>query len=140
MDNPENTNVPPPIIPSPPPVVSDFEDKRSFSKQAAWFSVLAPLVNFIVNVSFRPETRGSWIGQMILGCTCALIILAAFVFGIVALVNTRKVGKEGIFGKALAGVIINGILIFFIAISIPAFKRAVENTREKEQQRMEQNR
>ena len=76
--------------------------------------------------------------MMILGCTAILLILAGFVLGIVALVQTKKHGKEGIFGKAIAGVCVNGLLIALMLISIPGLIKAVERAKEKQRQRLQQ--
>jgi hypothetical protein len=76
--------------------------------------------------------------MVVLGGTSILLILAGFVLGIVALIGTRKHGRKGIFGKAVAGISINGILILFMLISIPAFKKMAEQAKEMRRQRMEQ--
>ena len=76
--------------------------------------------------------------MIILGGTCTLFILLGFVFGIVALVGMKKHGKKGILGKAVAGVCINGFIIFLMLIAIPTFVRAARHAREMQQQEMEQ--
>ena len=75
---------------------------------------------------------------MVLGGICILLILAGFVFGIVALFGTRKHGTKGILGPAIAGVCINGILMGFMVIGIFGFINAAERAKEKQQQGIEQ--
>jgi hypothetical protein len=60
------------------------------------------------------------------------------VFGIVALVGTKRHGRKGIFGRAVAGICINGIVILLMLVSIPVFKKMAENAKAVRQQRMEQ--
>jgi hypothetical protein len=129
-------DTPPIIPPTPPPLISAVPPANSFARQAALFSLLAPVVSIGINLFGQQGVQGNRIGMIILGGTCTLIILAGFVLGIVALFGTKKHGRKGIFGRAIAGICINGILILFMLIAIPTFKKAAE--REKEPQLMEQ--
>ena len=76
--------------------------------------------------------------MIVLGATSALLILAGFVLGIVALIGTKKHGKKGIFGRAIAGICINGVIILLMLIAIPSFIKAAQRAKETQQQRMEQ--
>jgi hypothetical protein len=131
-------NTPPPIIPQTPPLPSEIPTGNSFARQAASFSLLAPLFSIGINIFGHQAVQGSRIGMIILGGTCTLLILLGFVFGIVALVGMKKHGKKGILGKAVAGVCINGAIIFLMLIAIPTFIQAARHARERRQQRMEQ--
>jgi len=132
-------NTPPPIIPqAPPPLVSAAPPASSFARQAALFSLLAPFVGIGINIVGSQPIRGNRIGMIVLGATCTLLILAGFVFGVVALLGTKKHGRKGIFGKAIAGICINGIIICFMLIAIPGFIKAAERAKEMQRQRMEQ--
>ena len=75
---------------------------------------------------------------MVLGGTCTLLILLGFVFGVVALIGTKKHGKKGIFGRAIAGICINGVIVFFMLIAIPGFIKAAQRAREMQRQQTEQ--
>jgi hypothetical protein len=61
-----------------------------------------------------------------------------FIFAIIALSGVRRHGKRGIFGCAIAGLIINAIIIALMIISIPIFKKMAERAKEIQQQKMEQ--
>lgn len=131
-------NTPPPIIPQAPPLISAALPASSFARQAALFSFLAPFVSIGTNFVGQQAVQGNRIGMLVLGGTCTLLILAGFVFGIVGLVGAKKHGREGIFGRAIAGVCINGIIILFMLISIPGFIKAAERAKERQRMRMEQ--
>jgi len=114
----------PPINPqTPPPLAAAVSTGSSFPKQAALFSLLAPLVSIVVNLVGHQAVQGNRAGMIVLGCACTLLILLVFVFGIVALVGMRKHGMRGILGKAVAGVCINGVIILLMMIAIPTFLR-----------------
>ena len=131
-------NTPPPIVPqTPPPLIPIAPSANSFARQAALFSLLAPFVSIGINIFGHQAVQGNGVAMILLGGTCTLLILAGFVLGIVALVGTRKRGTKGILGKAIAGICINGIIIFFMLIAIPVFMKAAERAREKQQPGME---
>ena len=129
-------NTPPPIIPqtAPPPLPSAAQTSNSFARQAALFSLLAPFVAIGINIFGHQAVQGNRVGMIVLGGTCTLLILLGFVFGIVALIGMRKHGKKGILGKAITGVCINGVIIFFMLIAIPTFIRAARHAREMQRQ------
>lgn len=76
--------------------------------------------------------------MLVLGLTGTLLILLGFIFGIMALAATRRHGRRGVFGKAIAGTCINGLLILFMLLSIHGLIRAAQQARELQRQRMEQ--
>jgi hypothetical protein len=102
------------------------------------FSLLAPFVGIGISVFGQQSVQGNRVGMIVLGGTCTLLILAGFVLGIVALMGTRQHGRKGIFGRAIAGICINGVLILFMLIAIPGFIKAAERAKEMQRQRMEQ--
>jgi hypothetical protein len=126
---------PPPIAaPAPPPAKS-----ASFASQAATFSLVAPLLCIGMNVFAGETVHGNRIAMMVLGGTCALLIIAGLVLGIVALFATRRHGRKGILGKAVAGVCINGIIVALMVLTIPAMTRAARHARAMQNQSSEQN-
>lgn len=130
---------PPPIIPqTPSPLVPVASPDSSFARQAALFSLLAPFIGIGMNIFGQQAVQGNRIAMIILGGTSILLYLAGFVFGIVALVGTKRHGRKGIFGRAVAGICINGIVILLMLVSIPVFKKMAENAKAVRQQRMEQ--
>jgi len=124
-------NTQPPLIPAAPPA-------SSFTRQAALFSVLAPFISFVLGIVSGQVVQGNRISMIVLGGTSIVLILAGFVCGIVALIGTKKHGKKGIFGRAIAGICINGIIILLMLIAIPSFIKAAQRAKEMQQQRMEQ--
>lgn len=130
----------PPIIPqaTPPPLPDAAPTGNSFARQAAWFSLLAPFVAIGVNIVGQQAVQGNGAGMIVLGGAGTLLILLGFVFGVVALFGMKKQGKKGILGKALAGVCINGVILFLMLIAIPTFIRAARHAREMPPQSAEQ--
>jgi ABC-type molybdate transport system permease subunit len=129
---------PPPVIPPSPPTIPGHSPRASFAKQAATFSLLAPFVGMGVNIFTQLGAREHPIALAIVGGTAVLLILAGFVLGIVALVQMKKYGKQGIFWKAIAGICINGLLIAAMLISIPGLKKAAERAKEMQRQKLQQ--
>jgi hypothetical protein len=132
--NPNNIrymNIPPPIIPASSP-------PGALPKQAATFSLVAPFISFAIGIFLPPQVRGSRIGMIVLGLTSILLIISGLILGIVALAATKRHGRVGIFGKALAGTCINGLLVLSMLASIPALRRASENAKAMQRQHMEQ--
>jgi hypothetical protein len=126
------------VQPPPIPVQVQRAEGGGFARQAATFSIAAPIVAIALNWFSREAVRGNRIGMMIVGCTVILLILSGFVLGIVALVQMKKDGREGVLGKAIAGVCINGLLIALMLVAIPVFILAVEHAKEIQRQRQEE--
>lgn len=123
----------PPIIPQSsrlPP------SKKPFAFQAAQASLLAPLVtiglSIIANVGM--SNQATPLARIIVGLVCVIFILLGFGLGIIALMGVRRHGKKEIFGRAIAGICINGILVAFMIISIPRLMRAAERAKQMRQQ------
>jgi hypothetical protein len=131
-----NMNTPPPI-PSLLPVIT-ADASRAFAKQAATVSLAAPFVGMGVNILSQQAIQGNRAAMVIVGCTAMLLIVAGFLLGIMALVQTKRYGRQGIFGKAIAGVCINGLLIGLMLISIPGLKKAAERAKEIQRERLQQ--
>lgn len=111
---------------------------NSFPSQAATFSIIAPLVAIGISIFLQPQVRGNRWGMMIFGAASILLIVLGLVFGIVALVGTKRHGRQGIFGKAVAGTCICGTLTLLMLISIPGLMKAAERAKAMQRQRMEQ--
>lgn len=122
----------PPPIPAPPPPPSPFP------RQAAIFSLCAPFVSFAIGIFVQPQVRGMRLAMIILGLLQMLLILSGLILGITALLSTKRYGRAGVFGKAIAGTCINGLLVLLMLISIPALMKAKEKAKSMQRQRMEQ--
>jgi hypothetical protein len=119
-----------------PPTLSS---NNSFPKQAATFSVYAPFLSFAIGIFLQPLVHGERAAMIILGLLSTLLILVGLILGIVALAATRRHGRTGIFGKAIAGTIINGLLVLLILASIPGMMKAMERAKAMQEQQTEQN-
>lgn len=76
--------------------------------------------------------------MIVLGLTSMLLIISGLVLGIVALIATKRQGRAGIFGKALAGTLINGLLVLAMLSGIPGLIKAMERAKARQQQQIEQ--
>jgi hypothetical protein len=125
------------IQPPPIPVKAESSDDGwQFARQAATFSLVAPFVAIALNWFTREAVRGNPVGKMIVGCTVTLLIISGFILGVIALLRTKKCGNEGILGKAIAGVCINGLFIAAMLIGFHVFtKMYIERTNERQRQR-----
>ena len=100
---------------SEPPILEVSPVSNRFAKFAAVFSILAPLIA-IFSFAFLFEYLKSH-GHTTLAAISVLVlfafllIISALVFGIVALAMTRHQERKGIFGKALIGICLNGLLL-----------------------------
>ena len=116
-------NAVPPIISQQPPPLPP--SKKPFAFQAAQASLLAPAIAFgigiVVNVGLSGQS--SPLVGIITGSVSILLIVSGFIFGVIALAGIPRHGKKGIFGRGIAGICINGILIALMIISIPMYKK-----------------
>ena len=127
-----------PAPPTPPQLPTSVRPVSSFPRQAATFSMVAPFVAIGISIFLQPQLRGNRWGMMILGVTSMLLIVLGLVLGIVALVGTKRHGRQGIFGKAMTGTCICGILTLLMLISIPALMKAAQRAKAMQRQRMDQ--
>jgi hypothetical protein len=128
-------NTPPPVPPqTPPPVIPECPPANSFARQAALCSVIAPFISFGIGIFGQQAVQGNRAAAVILGGVSMLLILAGFIFGIVALFGMKKHGPKGILGKALAGICINGFLILMMLIAIPMFMRMAQQAKAAQSQ------
>ncbi|EEF60872.1 hypothetical protein Cflav_PD4041 [Pedosphaera parvula Ellin514] len=119
-------------------MVTPSQPRSSFPKQAAAFSLFAPLVSFSIGIFVQPQVRGIRLAMMVFGLLQMLMIISGLVLGIIALIATKRHGREGIFGKAITGTCINGLLVLVMLLCIPGLMKAVERAKALQKQRMEQ--
>jgi hypothetical protein len=131
--------LPPPIPTStPPPPLPSAKRAPNSIRQAALFSVWAPFIGMGVNIFVQAPLRGNRMALAIVGGTAMLLIFSGFIAGIVALVGTKKHGKEGIFGRAIAGICINGVLMALMLLSIPGLMKAAQRAKAAQQKRAQE--
>jgi len=124
----------PPQIPA---KVESSDDGWYFARQAANFSLAAPFIAMVLNWFSRDEVRRNRGSMLIVGGICMLLIVSGFILGVIALVRTKKCGREGIFGKAITGVCINGLYIAAILVGfhmLTKFAIDLENDRQRQRQ------
>jgi len=126
------------IQPPPIPVkVESSDEGYSFARQAATFSLAAPFVAMAVTGFSREAIRGNRVAMIIVGGTNIVFIVSGFILGVIALLRTKKCGREGIFGKAITGVCINGFFIAAMLISFHGLTKyyiELENDRQRQRQ------
>jgi len=131
-------DTPPPLPKSPPQLPASVRPVSSFPSQAATFSLIAPFVAIGISIVLQPQVRGNRWAMMILGATSMLLIVLGLVFGILALIGSRRHGRQGIFGKAMTGTCICGILTLLMFLSLPGLMRAAGRARAMQRERMMQ--
>ena len=124
-------NVPPPL----PQITSPEANPNPFARQAALFCLLAPFVGIAVNAAVRAMRQGSsapidpQIG-MLVGLVSLGLIVLGLIFGIVALAGMRTHGRQGIFGRAVIGILLNGLLLGLVVVGfISSAKKAKDRAK-----------
>jgi len=96
----------------PPPKQYTQEPTTPFAEHAAKFSLYAPVAVFLVGCCmFGNKDRG--VGLALAGLS-VLLITAGLCLGIFAVVSVKKYGPERILGRAISGIILNGIALAMI--------------------------
>ena len=122
--------------PQPMPVEVDRTKGERFAMQAAWYSLTTPLVAMALSWFCGEEVRRNHVSMMIVGSITNLLLVSGFILGVIALYRTKKCGREGIFGKAIAGVCINGLFIAGILITLHLLtKYSIDLANERQKQR-----
>ena len=107
---------------------------QPFAKQAATFSLLAPLISIFIGIFGQQQVRGNRAAMMILGLASTLLILLGLILGIAALVSSKRHGVQGVRGRAIAGTCICGILTLLMLLSIPVMIRVGQRAKERQRQ------
>jgi MFS family permease len=97
------------------------------ARYAARFSFAAPFVAYLIFIIIHQsrtlseaQTGWLWIVSMALAvCVLAFPILG-FIVGAIALVATKRYGRKGIFGMAVAGTVLCGIYILIVILALVA--------------------
>jgi predicted membrane protein len=96
---------------------AENQPSPTFTHQAAKASWIAPLVVIALFV-FGHQVAA----RVILELIALVLIVAGICLGIAALFGIRKHGRKGIFAPALAGLILNGLLLFIFITNFVAAK------------------
>lgn len=119
-------NQPPPLDPLPPIMTPKFQRERTSAVSAARFSLWAPVLtipaNLVTAVALGgAQGAGRYLSAVTHTGVTTLVIVVGFGLGWFALLKARRVGRECIFGRAVAGIVINGLLLLslgFVAFQI----------------------
>jgi hypothetical protein len=91
-----------------------------FTRLTAVLSLLAPFAVVFICVflfGFLQSHGGTRLTTIaLIGLLPLLLIILGLVFGIIALTQTKQHGRKGIFGKAIAGICINGLLLILLMV------------------------
>ncbi|HWE96457.1 MAG TPA: hypothetical protein VG269_21020 [Tepidisphaeraceae bacterium] len=83
---------------------------QTLGEQAARFSLYAPFVAFLIGAIGRGARTEPGVAIALFSINM-LLILAGFALGIFALVSIRRYGSQYILGRAIGGLLLNGIVI-----------------------------
>jgi hypothetical protein len=125
-------------------------EKEPFAYTAAKLGIYAPILAIVLNAGLRlhassstANATGLLVAKLIVPILGVAVIAAGAVFSIVALCNTSRLGKEGLLGRGISGLVSNGILLALFAVAFvhgftQGFTRAV-HARETRQELREAN-
>jgi hypothetical protein len=100
-------NTPPPLLQSEKTLFHRAALISLYSPLAAW--LLAIVINGLIGPSLKPES--AHLARQVVGSIAFLLFPAGFVSGTFALLGMRKVGRKGILGRAIVGVVLCGFAI-----------------------------
>jgi hypothetical protein len=94
---------------------------QSFGEQAARVSLYAPIVALVLGVcTLGPRDQPGV--AIVVASINVFLIAAGFILGIVALILMRRYGRARILGRAVAGLLFNGVLILaMLGLVLPFF-------------------
>src|SRR5258705_548673 len=125
-------------------------EKEPFAYTAAKFGIYAPIIAIALNGALAAQSSSSSatgpgvvIAKLIVSLLATACIAAGAVFAIIALCSTSRLGKEGLLGRGISGLVLNGILLALFAVAFvngftKGFTRAV-HARETRQELREAN-
>ena len=93
-------------------------------EQAAKFSMYAPLVALAIGCLGRAGGMQDRSAAMVLATINMLLIVAGFILGIVALISVKKHSPERILGRAIIGIILNGLVLALILFAFSSMGSA----------------
>lgn len=119
-----------------------FIKEKSFAVLAAKLSLAAPLTVFLIGILSK-ELENKLLTGVLAYLNCSLIV-SGFGLAIFALVRMKQHGSQNIAGKAIIGIVLNGLLLWGVTLGVlrgieeSRIAREKEVTFLKEFQRLEQ--
>ncbi len=104
---------------------SEVTEKATFFRNAAKYSLFAPLIVFglgiVLDQGVKPSVDPSTYRMFAIGIgiTNLILLLFGFMSGIVALCGIKKYGKEKILWRGIAGLLICGFFLSAALLIIP---------------------
>jgi hypothetical protein len=97
-------------------------ETQSFGEQAARFSLYVPLAVIFIGCLTRGNSDQPGVAMAMFWIN-VLLIIGGFVLGIVALATVKRYGPERIVGRAIFGIIFNGLALAVLAsVLLPMVK------------------
>jgi len=90
-----------------------------FAKQAAYFSLFAPIVCFFISGFLVPLVYRNQISMITLGVVMAILIFGGLALGIAAVKSARRHAVQGVRGVAITGMCFCGALALLVIIGFP---------------------
>ncbi len=90
--------------------ITEEASNVSFAKRAAKFSILAPVISTLINLTVGRQMSDRT-SKIVVGGVCMLFIITGMICAIAALVGIRRHGKKGILRLAIAGLLVNTVII-----------------------------
>lgn len=85
-------------------------EPQTFGVQAARFSLYVPLALAVINLLTLGNRKERGVALAV-GAIDAALVLAALILAVAALISMRRYGRKGIYGRAVAGLVLNGLII-----------------------------
>ena len=95
----------------------------------ATFSIIAPVVSFVLGVLFQPVVRLSRIAMFVQGLVSTLLILMGLVCGITAAIAIKRRRQRAGFARAIVGTCVCAVLTAAMILSVTMMIHAAERTR-----------
>jgi hypothetical protein len=90
---------------------------QSFGEQAARVSLYAPIMALVLGVCTFGNRSEPGVANII-AVVNVFLIVAGFILGVVALISMRWYGRARILGRAVGGLLFNGVFIFSMVVLV----------------------
>ncbi len=101
------------------------KEKVPFPFQAARYSFWAPIGSFFLNFGANAASAESQTASLVIGLLCILLVVSGFILAIYALIVSGQPRRKGHLGYAIAGLILNGLLLLAMVFAIMAIAQAM---------------
>src|SRR5688572_28859250 len=96
-----------------------WAEPGSFARWAAKFALLAPgLYVLLAAVLFITPAFALPLVGLAVGLLSLLVVAAGFVCSLIALCNVGRLGREGLLGRGIAGLVLNGLFLTIIGVAV----------------------